>query len=212
MALSVVRKLPYFRPFQPDIQILSALAALYWPSTSFYWPSTTKYQPVPPSTDPVPSYINQYRSILTQHHHYQQLPTSTDPVPSYINHYALYWPIPTKYLPEPPLIFLFATHLSSIFILPRFSSPSQQIYLPSSKIFLLFLQFQLFDLPLSTWNEQSCTLVYFYCVFVNKILTEMGKVFFWNHGRRKLTPSVCQIYKQYWKSFFLSLVVVWRLW
>ena len=41
-------KLPYFRPFQPDIQILSALNALYWPSTAFYWPSTTKYQPVPP--------------------------------------------------------------------------------------------------------------------------------------------------------------------
>ena len=56
-------KLPYFRPFQPDIQILSALAALHWPSTAFcwpsniiststefYWPSTTKCQPVPAYT------------------------------------------------------------------------------------------------------------------------------------------------------------------
>ena len=48
-------KLPYFRPFQPDTQILSALTALYWPSTAFYWPSTTKHQPVLTHTDPVPS-------------------------------------------------------------------------------------------------------------------------------------------------------------
>ena len=50
-------KLPYFRLFRPDTQILSALTALYWPSNAFYWPSTTKYQPVPPFTDSVPSYI-----------------------------------------------------------------------------------------------------------------------------------------------------------
>ena len=35
-------KLPFFRLFRPDTQILSALTALYWPSTPFYWPSTTK--------------------------------------------------------------------------------------------------------------------------------------------------------------------------
>ena len=35
-------KLPYFRPFQPDNQILSALPALCWPSNAFYWPNTTK--------------------------------------------------------------------------------------------------------------------------------------------------------------------------
>ena len=50
-------KLPHFRLFRPDTQILSALTALYWPST-------TKYQPVPPYTDPVPSWINQYRPIV----------------------------------------------------------------------------------------------------------------------------------------------------
>ena len=51
---SKTSKLLYFRPFRPDIQILSALTALYWPSTDFYWPSTTKYRPVTASTDPVP--------------------------------------------------------------------------------------------------------------------------------------------------------------
>ena len=82
-------KLPYFRPFQPDIQILSALAALYWPSTAFYWLSTTKYQPVPPYTDPVPPCINHYRSILT---HYHQVSATT----------TTYWPSSTKYQPVPP--------------------------------------------------------------------------------------------------------------
>ena len=77
-------KLPYYRLFRPDIQILSALTALYWPSTAFYWPSTTKYQPVPPYTDPVPSCINQYRLLQTQYH---QVPNST----------ALYWPSTTTH-------------------------------------------------------------------------------------------------------------------
>ena len=61
-------KLAYFRPFQPDTQILSALTALYWPSSAFYWPSTTKHQPVPPYTNPVPSCINHYRHVLIQYH------------------------------------------------------------------------------------------------------------------------------------------------
>ena len=51
-------KLPYFRLFRPDTQILSGFSALYWPSTAFYWPSTTKYQPLRSHTDPVPSCIN----------------------------------------------------------------------------------------------------------------------------------------------------------
>ena len=61
-------KLPYFRLFRPDTQILSALTALYWPSTAIYWPSTTKYQPVPPDTDLVPSWIKHYCLKLIQCH------------------------------------------------------------------------------------------------------------------------------------------------
>ena len=72
-------KLPYFRLFRPDTQILSALTALYWPSTAFYWPSTTKYQPVTSHTDPVPSWIKHYRLILI---HCHQVPTRRAP----------YWP------------------------------------------------------------------------------------------------------------------------
>ena len=104
-------KLPFFRPFQPDTQILSALAALYWPSTAFYWPSTTKYQPVPLLTDP--SCINYYRPLLIQYHQvptsidpywpsiiiYEPVPLHTDPVPSCINQYRLlltqYHQVPT---------------------------------------------------------------------------------------------------------------------
>ena len=82
-------KLPYFRLFWPDTQILSALTALYWPSTAFYWPSTTKYQPVPPSTDPVPSCITYYRPLLIQYH---QVSTSI----------ATYWPSAIIYQPVPP--------------------------------------------------------------------------------------------------------------
>ena len=70
-------------------RILSALTALYWPSTAFYWPSTTKYQPVPPSTDPVPSCINYYRPLLIQYH---QVSTSI----------ATYWPSAIIYQPVPP--------------------------------------------------------------------------------------------------------------
>ena len=73
-----------FQTFSTWHRILSALTALYWPSTAFYWPSTTKYQPVPPYTDPVPSWINHYRLILIQCH---QVPTSR----------ATYWPSTFKY-------------------------------------------------------------------------------------------------------------------
>ena len=82
-------KLPYFRLFRPDTQILSGFSALYWPSTAFYWPSTTKYQPVPPHTDPVPSWVNHYRLILIQNH---QVPTSRAP----------YWPSTIMYQPVSP--------------------------------------------------------------------------------------------------------------
>ena len=67
-------KLPYFRLFRPDNQILSALTVLHWPCMAFYWPSITKYRQVPASTDPVLSYTdplpstNQRRPILTQYH------------------------------------------------------------------------------------------------------------------------------------------------
>ena len=88
-ACSKTSKLSYFRLFQPDTQILSALTALYWPSAAFYWPSTTKYQPVPPSTDPVPSCINYYRPLLIQYH---QVSTSI----------ATYWPSAIIYQPVPP--------------------------------------------------------------------------------------------------------------
>ena len=57
-------KLPYFRLFQHDTQILSALAALYWPSTTKYWT-------IPPHSDPVPPSTNYYSPILT---HYHQAP------------------------------------------------------------------------------------------------------------------------------------------
>ena len=79
-------KLPYFRLFRPDTQILSALTALYWPSNAFYWPSTTGYQPVPTDTDLVPSWIKHYRLILTQCH---QVPTATFT--------TLYWLNTTKF-------------------------------------------------------------------------------------------------------------------
>ena len=86
---SKTSKLPYFRLFRPDTQILSALTALYWPSTAFYWPNTTKCQPVPPFTDPIPSCINHYRPLLIQYH---QAPTSIAPylpLPFGINQYRL---------------------------------------------------------------------------------------------------------------------------
>ena len=96
---SKTSKLLYFRPFRPDIQILSALTTLHRPSTAFYRPSTTKYQPVPPYTDPAPPSTNKYCPILTQYHHestitafywqYHQVPTGT----------AFYCPI--IYKPEP---------------------------------------------------------------------------------------------------------------
>ena len=111
-------KLPYFRCFQPDTQILSALTALYWPSTASHWLSTTKYQPVLPYTDPAPSCINHYRPLLILYHQiltsiapywpstimYQPVPPSTDVEPPSINNYrpiltitALCWSCTTKY-------------------------------------------------------------------------------------------------------------------
>ena len=60
-------KLPYFRLFQHDTQILSALAALYWPSTTKYWT-------IPPHSDPVPPSTNYYSPILT---HYHQVPQTS---------------------------------------------------------------------------------------------------------------------------------------
>ena len=89
-------KLPFFRLVQPDTEILSALTALYWPST-------TKYQPVPPYTDPVPSWINHHRLILIHCHHvpisrapywtrtimYQPVSPSSDPVPPSTDRYHL---------------------------------------------------------------------------------------------------------------------------
>ena len=78
-----------FQTFSTWHRKLSALTALYWPSTAFYWPSTTKYQPVPPSTDPVPSCINYYRPLLIQYH---QVSTSI----------ATYWPSAIIYQPVPP--------------------------------------------------------------------------------------------------------------
>ena len=82
-------KTALFQTFSTWHRILSALTALYWPSTAFYWPSTTKYQPVPPSTDPVPSCINYYRPLLIQYH---QVSTSI----------ATYWPSAIIYQPVPP--------------------------------------------------------------------------------------------------------------
>ena len=118
-------KLPYFRLFRPDTQILSALTALYWPSTAFYWPSTTKYQPVPSYTDPVPSGIKHHCLILIHCHQVltsrapywpitimdQPVSPSPDPVPPSTDWYcplmnqyhhiptstAPYWPSTTKY-------------------------------------------------------------------------------------------------------------------
>ena len=87
-------KLPYFRPFQPDTQILSALTALYWPSTAFYWPSTTKYQPVPPYTDPVPPNIAPYWPSTIV---YQPVPLNTDPVLPSVNQYQLMLLLPGGY-------------------------------------------------------------------------------------------------------------------
>ena len=88
-------KLPYFRLFRPDTQILSALTALYWPSIAFYWPSTTKYQPVPPYNDALPLCVNHYRPLLIQYH---QVPTSIAHWPSTI----MYWPVPPSIDPVPP--------------------------------------------------------------------------------------------------------------
>ena len=121
-------KTALFQTFQPDIQILSALTALYWPSTAFFWLSTAKYRPVPPSTEPVPSYIDQYPSLLNKYDQVsmrtdlswpsticQPVPSSTDPVPPSTNYHCLlltqchhistspapYWLSTIKYHPVP---------------------------------------------------------------------------------------------------------------
>ena len=111
--------------------------------------------PLLPHTTTVPPNTNQYCLLLTQYH---QVPSST----------ALYWPITIIYQPVPPqndpisprtsqYRTILTQHLQSSCI-----NQYRPIHLTPHwrRAFQIFcFQTQLPDLPLSTWDEHSCTLL-----------------------------------------------------